>query len=590
MRTLVSLALAAAVALTVHAPTAGASPAANEQKPGAKADLVLRHGSVERPDGTQAEAVAVRDGRIVFVGSDAGAARFVGKATKVVDLKGRTLMPGISDGHIHITPNLPVCDLNYGAFTVEQMQAKLGGCLAKEAEAGKTDDDWLRVVNWDMTSMKPAGLVPTKAILDGLETKRPIFVFSADGHNALVNSRGLEVAGITAATPDPKGGTIVRDAAGQPTGYLKEDTAIALVSAKIPPAPLAERVEGLRETLAYVTAKGLTSYQPQLLDESDLEAWKYLADRGELPGLVRGSLNLDANDAYADLPGTIAHIKALKKKYEGPNFEITTVGEVFVDGVIEYPNQTAQLLEPYLVKKKGKWVPGPTRGPVRVKQAHLNKVVAALDKAGWQAHLHTIGDGAARQALDAVAYARKANGRGGPTHVIAHAQLVHPDDYARFRKLDVVAAVATQWAEKDPYTMDTLKPYIGTERWNRLYPWRSMLDAGASLANGSDFPVEDLNPMLQLQLAVTRTIPNTRGNAKYAGPLGAHERITLSEAIAIHTLNTARMMGLDKRTGSLAVGKRFDAVVLSGNLREVAATRIRTLTAEATYVAGRRVA
>lgn len=577
MRILLGPAVATALVLGL-APTATAATA--------KADLVLRHGSVETP-GARAEAVAVRGGRIVYVGSDEGVRRFVGSDTKVVDLAGRTVMPGIEDAHIHLVPQLPVCDLNYASLTVEQTQTKLRKCLASD---GKSGDDWLSVINWDMTSMKPAGLVPTKAILDALDTTRPIYMFSADGHNALVNSRGLQIAGITASTPDPKGGVIVRDVQGEPTGYLKEDTAIALVSKQIPPAPLAERVQGLRDTLGYVTSHGLTAYAPQLLEEADLQAWKYLADRHELPALVRGSLNLDANDAYADLPGTLARIKELKRKYQGPGFKITTVGEIFVDGVIEYPNQTALLLRPYLVRgAKGKWAPGPTRGPVRVTQPHLNKVVAALDKAGWQVHLHTIGDGAAREALNAVAYARKHNGSDGPRHLIAHAQLVHPADYSRLKKLDVTAAVATQWAEKDPYTMDTLKNYIGTQRWQRMYPWRSLTKAGARIANGSDFPVDDLNPMQQLQLAVTRTIPNTRGKKKYTGPLGPNQRLTLDQAIDIHTRNTATVLGLAKQTGTLEVGKRFDAIVLSGNLREVPVRNIGKLTVRTTYLAGRKV-
>lgn len=577
MRSLFGAGLTAALVLGL-APAATAAPA--------KADLVLRNGSVETPQGASAEAVAVRAGKIVYVGPDDGVSRFVGPKTKVVNLAGRTLMPGIEDAHIHLVPQLPVCDLNYAALTVEQTQAALRKCLASD---GKSGDDWLSVINWDMTSMKPAGLVPTKAMLDALDTTRPIYMFSADGHNALVNSRGLELAGITASTPDPKGGVIVRDAAGEPTGYLKEDTAIALVSKKIPPAPLAERVDGLRKTLSYVSEHGLTAYAPQLLEEADLQAWKYLADRGELPGLVRGSLNLDANDAYADLPGTLARIKELKQKYEGPGFKITTVGEIFVDGVIEYPNQTALLLRPYLVRgPKGSWAPGKTRGPVRVTQPHLNKVVAALDKAGWQVHLHTIGDGAAREALNAVAYARQRNGKG-PRHLIAHAQLVHPADYARLRKLDVTAAVATQWAEKDPYTMDTLKRYIGTQRWERMYPWRSLTRAGARIANGSDFPVDDLNPMMQLELAVTRTIDKTRGKKKYAGPLGADQRLSLDQAIAIHTRNTAKVLGLSEQTGTLEVGKRFDAIVLSGNLRTVPVRAISELKVRSTYVAGRKV-
>lgn len=582
---------AAAVALAVALPVAGtaASPAtatgSTTAGTGARADLVLRHGAVETGTGRRAQAVAVRDGRIVYVGSDAGVRRFIGRATEVVDLRGRTLMPGIQDGHAHLSPQLPTCDLEYAFLTVAETRARIQDCL--DAEPGKGPNDWLSVVNWDLPGMKPAGTVPSKALLDALDTDRPIFVFSDDGHNALTNSRGLAVAGITKDTPDPKGGVIVRDPAGEPTGYLKEDTAIGLVTSKIPPAPLAERVEGLRRTLAYVTARGLTAYQPQLLEESDLQAWKYLADRHELPGRVRASLALDANEAYADLPGTLRELRRLKRTYEGPGFKITTVGEIFADGVIEYPNQTARLLAPYRVKNKhGKWVPGPTKGPLRVPQAHLNRVVAALDKAGWQVHIHAIGDGAAREALNAFAYARRHNDNRRIPGIIAHDQLVAPSDYARFRRLNVVAAISTEWAEKDPYTMDALKPYIGVERWKRMYPWRSMLRAGARLANGSDFPVQDLNPMAQLQVAVTRVAPETNGVRRYEGPLNARERISLTDAIRIHTADTAYLLGLQRRTGTLAVGKQLDAIILSGDLRRTPIRKVRTLQVRATYVGG----
>ncbi|GAA3233011.1 amidohydrolase [Actinocorallia longicatena] len=572
----------AVVALGLSVPAVPASAAV------AKADLVLRHGSVETGKGGRAKAVAVRRGTIVYVGTDAGVRRYVGEKTRVVNLRGRTVMPGIEDGHLHLTPKLPVCDLEYRFLTVPETQALLRECLDADKAAGKTDADWMTVLNWDLPGMKPAGTVPTKALLDALGTRRPIYMFSDDGHNALVNSRALELAGITKATKDPRGGVIVRDASGEPTGYLKEDTAIDLVRGKIPPAPLAERVEGLRATLKYVTSYGLTAYQPQLLTEADLQAWKYLADRHELPGRVVGSLNLDANAAYEDLPGTLKKIKALRKKYEGPNFAIRTVGEIFADGVIEYPNQTALLLKPYLVRNaKGRWVPGKTKGPVRVTQKRLNRVVAALDKARWQVHVHAIGDGAVREALDSFAYARKRNGDHGQRHVIAHAQLVDPADYQRFRKLNVTPSVAVQWAEKDPYTMESLKPYIGTERWKRMYPWNSLIKAGARIANGSDFPVDSLNPMEQLEKAVTRTTEDTQGNAHYAGPLNAKERITLSQAIRIHTLNTAYLLGLEKKTGSLEVGKRFDAIVLSGNIREVRTTRISDLKVTATLVGGK---
>ena len=302
----------------------------------------------------------------------------------------------------------------------------------------------------------------------------------------MVNSRALELAGITAATPDPPDGEIRRDRNGEPTGVLL-DSAIGLVSSVIPPPTVEQNARSLKAAFELMNSVGITSYLDASAGEGQLGALDSLSDAGELT--LRPSVALFASPRQLGDPGRlVGHLGQVRETFGRPDITIDCV-KLFFDGVIEYPAQTAALLKPYRVNEGTKqdphWVPGDSIGPTYFPQDVANPGIAALDAAGWQVHVHAIGDRAVHSALDAFAYARAANGTTDRRHTIAHLEVVHGDDFDRFRELGVLPNMQLQWAERDTYTMDYLKPYIGSTRWRRLYPAGSLWSAEPACAGGA---------------------------------------------------------------------------------------------------------
>ena len=306
--------------------------------------------------------------------------------------------------------------------------------------------------------------LPTKEDLDKLETSRPIIVFSLDGHIALANSRALAIGGVDASTPDPPGGEIRRGRSGEPTGILL-DSAIGLVADKVPPLTAEQNARALAAAYAEMAKQGITSYLEASAGEEELAAMALLSDQGALT--VRPSVAVYGDSELATDPAALlAHVEQMRATYGRPDVTIGTV-KLFFDGVIEYPTQTAALLQPYRVNKGTKrdpeFVPGKSKGPTYFPPRVAEAAIAMLDAAGWQVHVHAIGDRAVRSALDAFEHARAANGATDNRHTITHLELVHPKDFDRFAKLGVLASMQLQWAERDSYTVDRLKPYIGTQ-------------------------------------------------------------------------------------------------------------------------------
>lgn len=547
------------------------------------ADTVLRHGRVLTVDARDrvAQAVAIRKGRIAYVGSDAGAKAYVGRRTKVVDLEGRTAMPGLIDGHSHPLAGgdiLDDCDLGNGESTIAELQKLIRACDA--ATPAKDENDWLQVSNWNPAGTKPTGTVVSRADLDAVSTTRPIIVSGSDGHNSWVNSRALAIAGITTATPNPADGEIVRDPDGSARGLLK-DGASALVERRIPAKPAAEVRADARRGERALNAAGITTAVDASSGEGALKTWKTLATRGDLTLRLSSFVRVDNDQTPAQ---AWKYATGLKKRYSVPGSTVDGV-KLFLDGVIEYPAQTAALLQPYLEKQDGRWVAGSNRGDRYFTPSALNALVTRFDAKGWRIHMHAIGDGAVREGLNAVAAARRTN-RTKPSALnatIAHLQLVDPADYARFRKLGVFASMQLQWAGLDVWTDEALKPYLGKERQARMYPARSLVRAGAPFAQGSDWPVDGLNPWLELQVATTRTLVAKRG------PLNPNQSIPLKTAIRAHTMGSARQLGIQRETGSLEVGKSADVIVLDRDLLKTKPTAVATTTIRRTYLRGRAV-
>jgi predicted amidohydrolase YtcJ len=536
------------------------------------ADLVLRNGAVYTLNAARnwAEAVAVTGGRIVYVGPESGAARWVGPATKVVDLQGKMVLPGFHDSHVHAPWGgvlLATCDLT-AATNQEQVLETIRRYVARHP-----DLPWITGFGWALPIFADAN--PHKKLLDEIVPNRPAILTAFDGHSVWVNSRALEIAGITRETPDPANGHIERDPnTGEPTGTLRE-RAIKLVEKFVPQPTGKDYVEGLRRALRLANGYGITSMCDPSEKEDDtlkkiLDAFVELDRRGELTARVRSSVAADPAKGAAQ----VADLLAKRRKYQGQRFHTDTV-KVMVDGVIE--SRTAALLEPYLGGK------GESGQPMWEPDV-LTQTITALDREGFQIHVHAIGDRAIRMSLDAFEKARAANGSRDSRHHISHLQLFNPADLPRFRRLGVVANFQPFWAQPDDYAkMDDA--LLGPKRARWLYPIGSMVKTGAVVVGGSDWYVTTMNPLEAIQVALTRRVPNTG-----AGPAWIPEEVVdLPTMLAAYTINGAYGLFQEHETGSLEVGKAADLVVLDRNLFEIPAHEIGKAKVLLTLLEGKEV-
>ena len=535
------------------------APVAAQPAAGAgAADLVLRNGAVYTVDAARswAQAVAVKDGKIVFVGTDADLGDRIGAATQVVDLKGRMLMPGMQDAHIHpISGGIEAsaCDLN-GKRSAEEYLAAI-----KAYADAHPEEPWILGGGWLMSAFGP-GAMPAKELLDAVVSDRPVYLTSTDGHTTWVNSKALEIAGITRETPDPADGRIDRDPkTGEAIGSLQEGAG-DLVGRHVPPWSREKRIEGLRYSQKMLNAYGITAVQDASVREPDLEAYAALDAQGGL------SLKAVVSQWWERDKGLeqISAMEALRSKYTHGRVRATAV-KMMQDGVME--NYTAVMTEPYHLH-------GSPTGIPMIDPQLLKQAVAQLDAKGFQVHFHAIGDGAIRQCLDAVQSARETNGHSGQRHHLSHIQMINPVDLPRFRELGVIANFQPLWGWADEYITKLTTPFIGEERTRWMYPIAQMHASGAMIAFGSDWSVSTANPYDQIEVAVRRADPSIPDGAVFL----PEQRIALPEAIAAFTIGSAHVNGMEQETGSIEVGKAADMVVLDRNLfaidpREISETK-----------------
>ena len=572
-----------------------AVPAAEARAPRA-ADTVLRNGFVYTVDAHDSvrQAIAVRRGKIVYVGSNRGVRRFIGARTNVRNAHGRMIMPGLHDGHMHPLgggAGLLKCSLEYQPLTIAEFKTRIAKCLSDTAK--DEPDTWLQVINWYQEAMIPAGTKVSKEDLDALSTKRPIVVGSSFGHSTVVNSRALALAGITAATPDPAGGKIWRDAAGNPTGLL-DDAAQNLVDNAVPAPTAAENVASARAALEAMRRQGITSFLDAAASPTSLAAFTAVQRQGKLTARAHFAPVIDI-EAGKNPAKVVRGLRSMKRRFDQgairrrPSITLRNA-KMFMDGVQQVPAQTAGLLKPYLINAgtadAPNWVPGPSRGPIYFPPAELNPLVAAIAKAGFDPHIHSIGDRAVRLTLDAYAYMRKRIGKADIRPAIAHAEMVDPADYGRFRKLDVIPTMSFQWAKPGPDSIDAQKDYIGPERFSRVEPEGSLYAAKAPIAYGSDWPVDTLNEWFALQVGITRENP---AGGKYAGRFNDQKGLPRRFALRSITKNSAHELHQDGRTGSLERGKFADLIVLDRNVLRIPKTQIMNTKVLLTMVGGKTV-
>jgi predicted amidohydrolase YtcJ len=562
------------------------------------ADTVLRNGYVFTVDAnaTVAEAIAVKDGHILYVGSNSGTDALVGPKTQVTDLKGHMVMPGLVDGHMHPDAGgqqLTTCNLDYAPLTRRQFQARIQACL--DADPGAPPDKWLMVSNWYRQFMRPPGADATKATLDALKTKRPIVVSSSDGHSQVVNSRGLKLAGIAAKTPDPVGGSIAHDARHQPTGIL-EDEAGSLVLRAIPPAKPEDLVTAASAALDAMRRQGVTTFLDAMATPDTMTAYTTLQKAGKLT--ARAHFAPLVNPVKAASPDeVVSWLKGLAAQFDqgavgaAPTVTVRNA-KIFMDGVLQAPAQTAGTLAPYLVDKGSKghpdWQPGAHSGEVYFPEDILDPLLIALGNAGFEPHIHAIGDRSVRVALNGYEQMRKALPGLDIRAAIAHAELVDPADYSRFKTLDVTPVMSFQWAKRGPDSIDGAMNQLGPARFAHMEPEGSLAAAGTRIAYGSDWPVDRLDEWFALKVGVTRTGDGKLGKA-YDGPFNDDKGLSPAEVLRAITLNSSYELHQDKETGSLEPGKLADLIVLDRNPLRVPPDEIAKTTVLVTMVGGQIV-
>lgn len=541
---------------------AGPAPA-----PAQPADLVVQNARVWTGDAARpwAEALAVIEGRLVLVGGDAEAARWIGGGTRVEDVGGRLLLPGFHDAHAHVLDwglETFTCPLGH-APTLEATLERIAACMP--AQEGRA---WFVGTQWNDATVRGPGRAP----LDSLLGERPAIVFSGSSHAAWVNTAALRVAGINRETPDPEDGRIGRDpGTGEPDGTLHGEAAMGLVRAHVPAFTEGERRIALGRALAELARVGIVSVQSMEYGR-DLPLYDEALRAERLTARVRVAIYHDGEE---DVASEIARLAALR---HGRDARWLAVGAVklFVDG--DPGGLTGAFLEPY-AGAAGSEV---GRGPIRYEPEQLDARVGALDRAGWQIHVHAIGDRAIRMALDAFELARAANGPRDIRHTIAHLHFLHPDDRPRLAGLDVAATVTPGFADNGPYNTEVLPRVLGPNRMDRLHAFRSMRDGGARLAIGSDAPVLPFEPFQQVEVAVTRReIGETDGE-----PMNPSEALTIEEAVAAYTRESARLNHLDD-SGTLEVGRWADFVVVDRDVFALPAHAIHRTRVVWTMVEGR---
>ncbi|MBB2947505.1 hypothetical protein FB565_007276 [Actinoplanes lutulentus] len=536
------------------------------------ADLLFVGGPVLTVDSgrSRATALGVHKGRILEVGHRLDHLR--GPRTEVVDLGGRLLLPGFQDAHVHAVfggLEMGQCDLT-GTTELADYLVRI-----REYAAANPDQEWIVGSGWSMESF-PGG-VPTAELLDQVVSDRPVYLTNRDHHGAWVNSLALKIADITRDTPDPADGVINRDSEGEPVGALQEG-AIGLVGQHLPAATHAELVAGLLRAQTMLHSLGVTGWQDAMLgsnhgypDPSD--AYLSAATDGTLVSSVTGALWWERERGAEQIPGLVER----RARFTTGNLTCSTV-KIMQDGVAE--NFTAAMNEPYL---DACGCATANSGLSFVEPADLARYVTALDALDFQVHFHALGDRAVREALNAVAAARAANGWTDTRPHLAHLQVMDPADVPRFRQLGATANLQMLWAAHEPQMDELTIPFLGASRAARQYVFADLLRAGATLAAGSDWPVSPANPLEAVHVAVNRAHPGSSHR-----PFLAEQSLDLGTALAAYTAGSAYVNHRDD-SGSLVAGNVADLVVLDRDPFDGPAGEIASTTVAQTYVRGKRV-
>ncbi|MBC3269915.1 amidohydrolase [Pseudomonas sp. SWRI81] len=554
----------------------------------AAADLVLLNGKIFTADRTQpkVQALAVGQGKVLQVGTDAQIKALIETATQVIDLQGKALMPGLVDSHSHaIFGGLEMVSANMAdeVVSLDELQKRLRGWR----EDGKAKHgDVLSIAGMSSVYWAQAEALG-QTFNRGEWADVPVVFVGSDHHTAWANNVMLKRAGIDAALlqslPEAEKDTIGKLANGEPNGFVV-DAGWDRVASKMPVPSPADMLSAAKSAVRYNNSLGITAWmdpaanaapgeavfalKPTEKSVGVLPAYKALAESGEMSVHVAALLVANPKSVPADLDT----LDKVRQQFQGiPNLTLPGV-KIFADGVIEFPAQSAAMIDPYSNSHK--------QGELLIDPQHFGELVSAIDQRGWRVHIHAIGDRAVREALNGIAQARK-DRQSGVSHSITHLQMVNPKEFARFKPLEVIASMQLLWASADDYTTEMIKPYVSALAFRYQYPAHSLLKQGATIAGASDWPVSSPNPFNAMAQAITRVGP--------LGVLNADERLDRETLFYAYTANAARAIGLDRQIGSLTPGKQADFIVLDRDVFSVDDKALHDTQVLQTWFAGRKV-
>lgn len=536
--------------------------AQTERKPAA--DMIIENAKIWTVDPSlpNAQAVAVLGDRIVAVGSNADAAAWRGPSTQVIDADGKLLLPGFDDAHVHFVSGgtqLDAVQLT-DATSVEEFQRRIGE-RAKATPKG----EWILGGDWDDTKWNPPRL-PTREMIDSVAPDTPVFLSRYDGHMGVANSLALKLAGITAQTPEIPGGTIVRDAQGNPTGALK-DAAMDYIDKVIPDLSHEQRLHAVKRALLHASAVGVTSVQDMTPEYADVAVYSKLRERGEL------TLRIYAAHV---IPAVDDQIKIGIRHAFGDSWLRIGAVKAFADGSLG--SRTAYFFDPFTDQPNNRGLLSEGMHPV----SKMHDRMMRADAAGLQICTHAIGDQGISMILDIYSDIEKAHGPADRRWRIEHAQHMAAKDFDRFSQLHVIASVQPYHAIDDGRWVEAR---IGHDRASRTYAFRTFLNHSVRLAFGTDWDVAPLNPLLGIYAAVTRaTLDGKNPNGWFP-----EQKLTVPEAVEAYTMGSAYAEFQDKQKGSITPGKLADMVLLSDDIFSIEPSRIRDVTVLKTFVGGKLV-
>ncbi|PFM30099.1 amidohydrolase [Bacillus cereus] len=517
------------------------------------ADTIFINGNVYTVEAKQpwAEAVAIKNGEIIYVGNTKDAKKYKNKNTKIIDLKGKMLLPGFVDSHLHASETVN------SLYSVDLVNARTVDEYVQAVEQYRKEHSDVKVIHgagWSNTLFSSSG--PTKDLLDAVVKDIPVALISEDYHSVWANSKALEIAEITKDTPNPNGGVIERNENGEPSGTLR-DTATNLVLDKLPKYNTEQYKEGLKTFQQLAASNGYTQVNDVVVPQQDtvIEALTMLEKEQALSIRHNLALTIQPSEGQERIP----YVKEQRAKLQGPLVKMNTV-KLFMDGVLE--GGTAYLHEPYNNKPNYYGV------PVWEKTA-FEQMVQTLDKEKFQVHIHSIGDAATTETLNTLAIAQEQNGKRDSRHKITHLQLVKENDINRFKDLGVIGVPQPTWFLKDGEYFAQAVELLGEERANEQYPMRSFINKGVVMASSSDYPITQgpyFSPLAGIQMGITRTSLQDTNSQNALNP---KEKVSLAEMIKTYTINGAYVNFLEKETGSIKVGKKADIVVLDKNLFKI---------------------